>query len=124
MNKYLETLSNLKDANKPVENNTELEKIDLALINRLYEYTYGWDKSINEYSQQLEVVQKNKKALLKFADNYSKLLKASENIRETAEGWFKESGEKPTGKWAESFKIMDKHSNELRKLIANIKKEF
>jgi len=25
MNKYLETLSNLKDANKPVENNTELD---------------------------------------------------------------------------------------------------
>ena len=33
MNKYLETLSNLKDANKPVENNTELEKVELSLMN-------------------------------------------------------------------------------------------
>lgn len=118
--KYLEDLAKLK----PVEEKVELEAVELALINRLYEYTYGWDKSINEYSQQLDMVRKHKKSLLKFADNYTKLLKASENIRETAEGWFKESGEKPTGKWAESFKIMDKHSNELRKLIANIKKEF
>ena len=118
-NKFYNELSKFKKAEK-----VELEKIDLALVNRLYEYTMGWDKSINEYSDQLEQVLKYKKSLQKFADNYSKLLKASNNIRNTAEQWFKESGDKPTGKWKESFDIMDKHSNELAKLISKINKEL
>jgi len=113
-NKFYNELSKFKKA----------QKIDLALVNRLYEYTYAWDKSINEYSDQLEQVLKYKKSLQKFADNYSKLLRASNNIRNTAEQWFKESGDKPTGKWKESFDIMDKYGNELEKLISKINKEL
>lgn len=67
MNKYLETLSNLKDANKPVENNTELEKVELTRITDLeaneYELRKGIDDLMQFATDAREAIAKGKREL-------------------------------------------------------------
>lgn len=73
MNKYFETLSKIQEANKPVENNTELEKVEFAMDD--YDF----------FASKLKDVLKNvKKAAQRAEEAHGQLTKLRGVARELA----------------------------------------
>lgn len=89
MNKYLETLSNLKDANKPVENNTELEKLQFNLQDdakkALKEFSDLYNKYNNEIDQAYVHIRRMEKSAKEAKAYEASMKKAAQDLRK-AEG--------------------------------------
>ena len=79
MNKYFETLSKIQEANKPVENNTELERIELNVLNDI---TNAFLKSDKLIGQADKLSGKIEKAFGNYTDAQEKGVQLQKELKE------------------------------------------
>lgn len=115
MNKYLETLSNLKDANKPVENNTELEKVELANVEDLIKEGKKAKQLINKGKKELQALKTQARITADAFDNFTNgpYFEITQNIRKVRQA-AKELGVELPKEIEAAYNMVDKARGEFK----------